>query len=146
MAVVTRKLVCFTYMVRTSNVCAPPWLFTVVVNQDGTIGIKDIQSPYGLLCNTGIQIPEDVLQAMEDAKAQVEDILSNTSVLNGTLNFVDETTMSIIFAQPFNNTNYRVYVTLPDFVSYRIINKTITGFDIDLGVSFTGLVGYDVFV
>lgn len=145
-AVVTRKRVCFTYLVKTSNVCAPAWMFTVVVNQDGTIGVQDIKSPYGPLCNTGIQIPEEVLQAIEDAKDEVEDILANTSVLNGTLTFTDQTSQSIIFADPFNNTNYRVYVSLPDFLSYRIVNKTVTGFDIELGVTFTGTVGYDVFI
>lgn len=145
-AVSTLVQSCFTYLVKTSNTCSPPWKFTVVVNQDGTLGIKDILSPYGPLCNSGIQIPQEVLDAIENAKDQVTDILSNTSVLNGTLNFVDQTTESIVFAQPFSNTNYRVYVTLPDFLDYRIINKTTSGFDIDLNITFTGIVQFDVFV
>jgi hypothetical protein len=68
-----------------------------------------------------------------------------TSAVNGTLNFVDQTAQSVIFATPFPNANYRVHVTLDDFISYRIANQTTTGFDIELNVTYTGEVGYDVF-
>ena len=145
-AVRTRVESCFTYNVRTSDACAPIWWFTIVVNQDGTCGVRNIRSPSGALCNTMTQLPGEVLDEINAAKAEVENILAQTSAVNGTLSFVAETTQSIVFATPFANTSYRVYVTLEDFIDYRITNKTTTGFDIELNVTYTGTVQYDVFV
>ena len=145
-AVRTRIESCFTYMVRVDDPCAPSWMFTIVVNQDGTCGVRDIKSPNGLLCDSMLQIPGEVLEEINAAKADVENILAQSSAVNGTLTFTNETTQSIVFATPFANTNYRVYVTLEDFIDWRIVNKTTTGFDIELNVTYTGTVQYDVFV
>lgn len=146
-AVRTLVQTCFKYRVSTDTGCgAESWFFTIVVNQDGTIGVKDIKGPYGPLCNTGTQIPQDVFEEIQAAKEQVENILAQTSAINGTLNFVDQTSQSITFTNPMVNTEYRVYVTLEDFIDWRIQNKTTTGFDIELNVTYTGPVQYDVFV
>ena len=134
------------YMVRTNDPCSPSWMFTIVVNQDGTCGVRDIKSPNGLLCDSMLQLPGEVLDEINAAKAEVENILAQTSAVNGTLTFTDETSQSIVFATPFANTSYRVYVTLEDFIDWRIVNKTTTGFDIELNVTYTGTVQYDVFV
>ena len=134
------------YMVRTNDPCSPSWMFTIVVNQDGTCGVRDIKSPNGLLCDSMLQLPGEVLDEINAAKAEVENILAQTSAVNGTLTFTDETSQSIVFATPFANTSYRVYVTLEDFIDWRIVNKTTTGFDIELNVTSTGTVQYDVFV
>ena len=142
----TRIESCFTYNVRIDDPCNPSWMFTIVVNQDGTCGVRNIKSPRGGICDTMTEIPGEVLDAINDAKAQVENILAQTSAVNGTLTFTAETTQSIVFAIPFANTEYRVYVTLEDFIDYRITNKTVTGFDIELNVTYTGIVQYDVFV
>ena len=134
------------YMVRTNDPCSPSWMFTIVVNQDGTCGVRDIKSPNGLLCDSMLQLPGEVLDEINAAKADVENILAQSSAVNGTLTFTDEISQSIVFATPFANTSYRVYVTLEDFIDWRIVNKTTTGFDIELNVTYTGTVQYDVFV
>lgn len=121
-------------------------MFTVVVNQNGKLGVRDLKSPYGGICNSTMQIPESVLNAIETAKEQVQNIVAQTSAINGTLNFVDQFSQSVVFSTPFVDTSYRVYVTLEDFLSYRITNKTTTGFDIEIGTTYTGPVQYDVFV
>lgn len=145
-AVRTRLESCFQYMVRTTDPCSPTWMFTIVVNQDGTCGVRDIKSPTGLLCDTMTQLPGEVLDEINAAKLDVENIVAQSSAVNGTLNFADQTSQSIVFATPFANTAYRVYVTFEDFIDYRITNKTTTGFDIELNVTYTGPVQYDVFV
>ena len=122
------------------------WEYTIIVNQNGTLGVKDIKSPMGYLCNSGVQIPSSVLSCIEESKEQVENILAVTSAVNGTLNFVAQTSQSVIFATPFVSATYRVHVSLPDFIVARIRNQTTTGFDIELNVTYTGQVGYDVFV
>jgi len=121
-------------------------MFTIIVNQDGTCGVRDIKSPNGLLCDSMLQVPGEVLDEINAAKAEVENILAQSSAVNGTLTFTAETSQSVVFATPFANTSYRVYVTLEDFIDYRITNKTMTGFDIELNVTYTGTVQFDVFV
>lgn len=136
----------FSYQVSSGDPCKGSWHFTVVVNQNGKIGVRGIRSPFGSLCDSGTQIPQSVLDAIDMAKDQVQNIVAQTSTINGTLNFVDQTSQSVVFATPFTDTSYRVYVTLEDFIDYRITNKTTTGFDIELNVTYTGPVQYDVFV
>lgn len=92
------------------------------------------------------QIPQDVLQAIQTAQNQVQNLVAQTSAINGTLNFVNQVSQSVVFSTPFVDTSYRVYVTLQDFIDYRITNKTTTGFDVELNVTYTGPVQYDVFV
>jgi len=133
-------------MVRINDPCNPSWMFTIDVNQDGTCGVSSIKSPNGSICDSNTQIPGCVLDEINAAKADVENILAQSSAVNGTLTFTDETTQSIVFATPFANTNYRVYVTLEDFFDWRIVNKTTVGFDIELNITYTGTVQYDVFV
>lgn len=142
--VTTRIETNFTYMVRVDDPCAPSWQFSIVVNQDGTCGVRNIRSPRGGICDSRTEIPAEVLDAITAAKAQVENILVQTSPVNGTLTFTNQTSQSIVFATPFANDQYRVHVTLDDFVDYRITNRTTTGFDIELNVTYTGNVGYDV--
>ena len=137
---------CFVYLVKINDPCAPNWQFTIDVNQDGTCGVSNIKAPTGSICDFGTQIPGVVLDEIEAAKAEVMNILAQTSAINDTLNFVDQTSQSIVFATPMVDTSYRVYVTLEDFIDYRIQNKTTTGFDIELNVTYTGVVQYDVFV
>lgn len=145
-AVRTRTETCFTYMVRIDDPCAPVWFFTIVVNQDGTCGVRNIRPPMGSICDNMTQVPGAVLDEINSAKGDVENILAQSSAINDTLSFVNQTSQSIVFASPFANTQYRVYVTLEDFIDYRITNKTVTGFDIELNVTYTGIVQYDVFV
>jgi hypothetical protein len=108
------------------------------------MGVRNLRSPRGGICDTVTSIPGEVLDAINAAKAQVENLLVQSSPINGTLNFVSQTSQSIVFATPFANTQYRVYVTTDDFIDYRITNKTVTGFDIELNVTYTGVIGYDV--
>jgi len=136
----------FSYQVSSGDPCKGSWCFTLVLNQNGKIGVRNIKSPTGSICDSGTQIPQSVLDAIGMAKNQVQNIVAQTSTINGTLNFVDQTGQSVVFATPFTDTSYRVYVTLEDFIDYRIINKTTTGFDIELNVTYTGPVQYDVFV
>jgi hypothetical protein len=145
-AVRTRVESAFTYQVRVSDACAPLWTFTVVVNQDGTTGIRNIRSIYGGICDSLTQVPGAVLDQINAATADVENIVAQSSAVNGTLAFTNQVAQSIVFATPFANTQYRVYVTLQDFIDYRITNKTTTGFDLELNVTYTGSVQYDVFV
>ncbi len=146
MAIRTRIESAFTYKVRLGDPCKPFWQFTLVVGQDGRVGLRSIRTPFGSLCDSMTQIPEAVLDEINAAKAEVENLVAQTSAINGTINFVAQTSATVLFAVPFVGTGYRVYVTLEDFIDYRIVNKLTTGFTIELNVTYTGPVSYDVFV
>lgn len=57
---------------------------------------------------------------------------------------------SVTFATPFTTDDYRVVLTPDDFSVARVINKTKTGFTVELGYTLltgdTAEVGFDVFV
>jgi hypothetical protein len=43
-------------------------------------------------------------------------------------------------------TGYRVVFSTQDFIPVRVTSKLTTGFTVSVGVLYTGVVGYDVFV
>jgi len=57
---------------------------------------------------------------------------------------------TVTFATPFTTADYRVILTPDDFFVARVINKTKTGFTVELGYTLvtgdTAEVGFDVFV
>lgn len=120
--------------------------FTICVNVAGVVGVRDIRTPYGLLIDSMTSVPQSVVTDINAAIAQVETIISMTSAVNGTLTFVAEGSKDVVFATAMSNTNYRVQLSASDFVPVRVTNKMTTGFTIQVGVTFTGTVGYDVFV
>lgn len=122
------------------------WFFTVVSNQTGTLGIRNILSPTGRILDSGTQIPQTVLDDQQLAIGQVENLLASTSAVNGILTFTAETSKTVNLSTPFANTNYRVLVSSQDFVPFRITTKTLTEFTIEAGTTYTGQVGFDVFV
>lgn len=120
--------------------------FTVVVDQQGNVSVRNIQNPFGLVMDPWSSIPQSVTDDICTATAQVENLLATTSAVNGELTFSDDTSQSVTFATAFSDTSYRVQVTTDSFVALRVINKTTTGFTVEASSAFTGTVGYDVFV
>lgn len=130
----------------TSGSGSSQYRFTVVVDQNGVVSVRDIRTPFGLIMDSMSRLPQSVVDDITAAMAQVEDLLSLTSAVNGTLTFAGQTEQSVTFVTPMSSTNYRVVLTPSDFIPARISSKLVTGFTIQLGVTFTGTVGYDVFV
>lgn len=122
------------------------YYFEVVQDQAGNITVRNILTPTGLMTDSMVGLPQSVLDDIETAIGQVEDLVAQSSAVGGILTFAAETSQPVVFATSFSNTNYRVHVSAGDFITWRITNKTLTGFDIELGVTYTGDVGYDVFV
>lgn len=135
-----------TEFVYKSGAAPTAYLFTIVYDQSGLISVRDIQDPYGLILSPYTKIPQSVSTDIQTAMTQVEDLMSATSSINGTLTFSAETSKSVTFASAMSNTNYRVQVTSDVFAPFRITNKTLAGFTIQAGATITGTVGYDVFI
>ena len=120
--------------------------FTITVNVAGVVGVRDIRTPFGLLLDSMTSVPQSVVSDINAAIAQVGTLLAMTSAVNGTLTFVAQGTRDVTFATPMADTNYRVHLTPSDFVPVRVSSKSTVGFTVQVGVTFTGTVGYDVFV
>lgn len=120
--------------------------FEVIQDQLGNRSVRNIRTPQGLVVDSLTGLPQAVVSDIQTALGQLGDLVAQTSAVNGTLSYVGETTKSVTFATPFLSTSYRVLVSVGDFITWRIVNKTLNGFSIELGSTYTGAVSYDVFV
>lgn len=120
--------------------------FVIALDQAGNCSVREIRTPNGLISDTFTSIPGPVLDDINTAKAQLETLVAQTSAVNGTLTYADENSQSFTFVTPFASDTYAVLPTLPEFLTWRITNKTTTGFTLELGTNFTGDVRFDVFV
>jgi hypothetical protein len=133
----------FTYR---SGVSPNYYYFTISLDQSGLVSVKDIQSPQGRIIDSQTSIPQSVTDDIQSAIQQVENLVAQTSAVNGQLTFAAETTKTVTFVTPFSGTSYRVVFSVQDFVPVRVVSKLTTGFSVSVGVSYTGTIGYDVFV
>ena len=122
------------------------YYFTVVMDMAQSVSVRDIKAPTGPIRDSATEIPKDVSADMQTAIGNLEDLVAQTSATNGTLAFDGETSKDVTFETAFENTNYRVALETGDFIPVRITNKATTGFTVEAGVTYTGDVGYDVFV
>lgn len=129
-----------------SGVSPQFYYFTVSLDQAGLISVKNIQSPQGRIIDSQTSLPQSVTDDITAAIAQVENLVAQTSAVNGQLTFAAETSKTVTFVTPFVGTGYRVVFSTTDFIPVRVTAKSTTGFQVQLGVVYTGVVGYDVFV
>lgn len=122
------------------------YYFIVCIDQTGNVSVRDIQSPQGRVMDSMTNIPQSVTADIQTAIQQVENFVAQTSAVNGQLTFAGETSKTVTFATPFSGTGYRVVFSPTDFIPVRVTSKTTTGFTVTVGVTYTGTVGYDVFV
>lgn len=135
---------CFDYMSEASS--GAKYFFQVCIDLSGRVGVRNIRTPYGRITDSQTSLPNEVVDDICAAKLQVEDLVSQTSVFNGFVSFVGESSKTVSFTTVFASPAYRVYLDIPDFVAWKITSKTVSGFVIELGSEFTGDIGFDVFV
>lgn len=130
----------------TSGTGRQQYRYTVVVDQNGVVSVRDIVTPFGLIMDSMTRLPQTVISDVTSSISQVEDLLSLTSSVNGTLTFSSETEKSVVFSTPMSSASYRVHLSPSDFTSFRVTSQLTTGFTVQASVTFTGTVGYDVFI
>tara|TARA_B100000963_G_scaffold361770_2_gene399409 strand:+ start:1980 stop:2399 length:420 start_codon:yes stop_codon:yes gene_type:complete len=127
------------------------YFFTVTMDEDSNLFVKKIRTPQGYVANEFYQtqtyaLPSEIHDYIQTALGQLEDILA-TSSANGIANFTAQSSVDVSFETAMNNTEYRVLLSIEDFITARITNKSIAGFTIEVGISsYTGTIGYDVMV
>jgi len=121
--------------------------FTLVLDQSGNLSVSEIQTPTGLtICESASStVPTSVLDDIQTAIGQVRDLMAQTSAVNGQLIYANETSKTFTFVTNFSNTNYRVTTSVADFILTRV-TKTVSGFTVETSASYTGTIGFDVFV
>lgn len=132
----------FTY---TSTYSGNSYSFTLVYLSGDQISVRNITTPYGLIQDPYSSLPSNVITDIKTATKQVLDTMSS-SAINGTATFTAETSKTITFVTPLDDTTYRVVFSVEDFVPVRVTSKTVNGFTIEMGITYTGSVGYDVFI
>ncbi len=130
----------------TSGTGSSQYRFTIYVNVADVLSVRDIRTPNGLLIDSMTTLPQSVVNDIQTAMGQVEGLLSLTSAVNGRLTFTAEGSKTVTFSTPMPDTNYRVYFTPSDFVAVRAVDLTTAGFTVQVSTTFTGTVGYDVFI
>jgi hypothetical protein len=122
------------------------YTFTIVSNSVGALSVRDIQNPYGFIMSPYSTIPQSVTNDISTAMQQVEALLAATSAVNGTLVFVSENTKTYTFVTPLTTSTYRVQLTSDSFVPLRVTGQTTTSFTVQAAATFTGTVGFDLFI
>ena len=122
------------------------YYFNVVIDASSVVSVRNMKTPNGLIQDSYSSLPQSVVEDIQTAIGQVEDLVAQTSAINGIQSFAGETSKAVAFETAMANTNYRVVFSTEDFISVRVISKETTGFVIETGVTYTGDVGYDVFV
>jgi hypothetical protein len=119
--------------------------FTIVYLSGDQVSVRNITTPYGLIQDQFSSLPSSIISDIKTATTQVLDTMSS-SAINGTATFTAETSKAITFATPLDDTTYRVVFSVEDFVPVKVTSKTISGFTIEVGITYTGSIGYDVFI
>lgn len=122
------------------------YIFTIVVDANNCTFVRDIQGPYGYLNESCTSLPEFVADDIQTAKTQAKVMNDMVSVSSGILDFNNETTKTVSFDTALANTEYRVVFSKEDFILARVTNKLTTGFTVELNVTYTGTLGFDVLV
>ena len=122
------------------------WHFTVGQDQSGGTFLGTIRSPSGTCSTSTSGIPGFVIDDINTAFQELEDLVGTTSAVNAILTFTNTSSQSLVFTTAFVNNTYGVSVTLPDFLTWKITNKLTTGFILELGSNYTGDIRVDVFV
>lgn len=129
----------------TSGGGTQTYSFIIGVTSNGSKIVRDIRTPTGYLVNSMSSLPYSVVEDIQTAMDQVENLIVNTSPINGTVNFVNQTQAIISFPTPVANAAYRVLYSTSDFVIVRTMPvQTVSGFTIETSTTYTGTIGYDV--
>lgn len=129
----------------TSGGGSQVYTFVISVTSTGNVFVRDIRTPVGYLVNSMTSLPVSVVNDINTAIAQVENLIVNTSPINGTATFTNQTQVIVSFPTPVANANYRVLFSVGDFIIVRyLLPLTVNGFTIETSTAFTGTIGYDV--
>jgi hypothetical protein len=131
---------------RSTTTAGVIFTFDVVVSQTGDSFVDKITGPYGPVSFSGTGIPASVQADIQQAILQAEGIAMSTSAFSGQATFTNATSQVITFNTPMLNSDYRVYLDAPDFIIARVVSKSTTSFTISTSITYTGVIGFDVFV
>lgn len=132
----------FTY--RSVTPSNQSYYFDITVAINGQVSVGAVTGPNGPVGSQGI--PLTVNNDIQLAIAQSQATTVATSTFSGQVTFAASTSQTVNFDTPLANTNYRVLLDLPEFISARVRLKSTTGFVIETSITFTGVIGFELFV
>jgi len=109
--------------------------YDVVINSSGTAAIRNIRGPRGLITDSMTALPQDVIDDINLAIERSKLSLLELEVVSGTIDFEAETSKSVTITEDLlNTTAYRVSFSSSSGASFRVSNKTTTGFDVESSI------------
>ena len=129
-----------TYIVPTSR---GTYSFSVSSFFSGDIIVSDIKRDS---ISWSGAYPKEVQDSITIAIQRLETIMSNVTTLSGEVDLTNTSVGQVLFETPLPNSDYRVLFTVDDFVLVRVKARNTTGFEFEVGVSFTGKVRYDILI
>ena len=123
-----RKEAAHTYTVDGNG---QTYQFTVAMDSQGLVSVRDIQGPHGLIQDSYTSIPESVSQGIQDAAGVLRLEVGESEVVSGTVTFTGEVENAVtIGSGTLNNVSYRVVFSTVDGIAFRVKDgtQTTTGF------------------
>lgn len=126
----------FTY---TSMQGSQQYLFDVVVNGLGYKAVRNIRGPKGLVTDSLTQVPQAVVEDINNAMALADLSSAESVVLSGDVTFEGETVIAVVLPpDTVHTTEYHVVFETPDGTALVVEDKTINGFNIVAPYAYGG--------
>lgn len=133
----------FTY--RSVTQAGQSYYFDIIVGINGQVAVENIIGPFGPVAGTG-GIPLPVNNDIQLAISQAQATVLSTSTFSGQATFVATNSLIINFDTPLATADYRVLLDVSDFIAARVRLKSTTGFVLETSVTYSGVIGFDVFI
>lgn len=128
------------------------YLYDIISDAQNNVYVRNIRGPRGLVTDSTTQIPQAVVQDIQEATYLVGFSSQELSVYNNSLVFQGETQLAASIPNGTLNTiDYRVVYTTTDGIYLITENKTLTSFDAVAPIAYGSVmeprtVDYTVFV
>lgn len=130
----TRVQTEFTYK---STAGSRDYYWEIVIDEQGIAQVRNVRSPTGLIRDPMTGVPQNVAYDIDESLRNSQALVLETSAYTGSVTFTGQSLQTAnIPAGVLNNTEYRVTYSAPDYLLFRTLNKTITSFDVDAGVTY----------
>ncbi len=117
------------------------YTFDVLVDSMGGVGVRNIKGPNGLDQYT--VLPLVVMEDIQQAQRETSDLLAETAIGSGSVDFTSQVSQIVTFDTPLNNTDYRVVLAFDPTGPVGFVQaQAVDGFLIILSAVYTGTVSY----
>jgi hypothetical protein len=113
------------------------YLFDVMLDSNNVMSVRNVRGPFGLIMDAYTSLPDDVGNAIAQARRIMSQQLTETQVASGTLSFTGQTSQVVdLAAGVVNTTTYRVVYGTPDGTPMYTTEQSVAGFTANAASSY----------